>query len=114
MQFASKVKYVTLIVLKMTIEKIKRILIIQFSPFGDVLLSTAIIELLKQHFPSVQIHYLTTPPFHTILEEHPFVDKILTIPIVKGIRRFFRFRTWANLRKERYDLVIDCPSGTQS
>ncbi len=32
-------------------EKIRKILIIQFRPFGDVFLSTAGTELLKQHFP---------------------------------------------------------------
>jgi len=95
-------------------EKIKKILIIQFRPFGDVLLATAGTELLKQHFPDVQIHFLVTPPFHNILEEHPFIDKVITIPHVKGIRRFFRFGGWAKVRKEKYDLVMDYQSGTES
>jgi heptosyltransferase II len=93
---------------------IKKILIIQFRPFGDVFLSTAGTELLKQHFPEVKIHYLTTPPFHTILEEHPFIDKIMTIPNVKGIKRFFRFKDWSKARTEKYDLVMDYQSGTES
>jgi len=96
------------------LDSIQKILLIQFRPFGDILLSTAYLEYLKQKFPNSHIHYLCNPPFESIIEEHPFVDKILTIPFIKGFWRYWQLKAWLKIRKEKYDLVIDQQSGTES
>jgi ADP-heptose:LPS heptosyltransferase len=93
---------------------IKKILIIQFRPFGDLILSTAGTELLKQHYPDAQIHFLSEEPFSTVLEEHPFIDKIILAKKTKSISRFLRFEEWARVRASQYDLVIDYQNGSES
>ncbi len=98
----------------MTKAEIKKILIIQFRPFGDLILSTAGTELLKQHFPQAQQHFLAEPPFVDVLEEHPFIHKIIYVKKVTKIHRFLRFADWMTVRKEKYDLIIDYQNGSES
>jgi len=37
--------------------KIRKILLIQYKPFGDVLLNTGYLPTLRKHFPNAQIDY---------------------------------------------------------
>jgi heptosyltransferase II len=94
--------------------QIRKILILQFRPFGDVLLCTSYLSALKEQYPNAEIHYLCNTPFHTVIEKHPFIDKIINIPYVKGISKFFQFRAWLQIRKQQYDLIIDQQNGTES
>jgi ADP-heptose:LPS heptosyltransferase len=93
---------------------IRKILIIQFRPFGDILLSTSYLPYLKAKFPEAEICYVCNPPFHTIIEKHPFIDRIITIPSYKKIWRFFQISSWLKIRKEKFDLIIDHQNGTES
>lgn len=89
-------------------DKIKKILVIQLGPFGDVLLTTAYFETLKKEFQKAKIHYLVKEPFHKIIRNHPFIDKIIRIPKKTGTKYFFeRLKKIKSIRKERYDVVID-------
>ncbi len=94
--------------------QLRKILILQFRPFGDVLLCTSYLSALKEQYPGVEIHYLCNTPFHTVIEEHPLIDKIINIPYVKGIGKFFQFSSWLQVRKQKYDLIIDQQNGTES
>ncbi len=107
-------KHFSSIMIESTTDKIKKLLIIQFRPFGDVILATSGTELIKKKFPDMEIHFLATPPFHTVLEDHPFIDKVITIPAVRSIWRFLRLKSWIKIRRERYDVIIDSQSGSES
>ncbi len=93
---------------------IKRILLIQFRPFGDLILSTAVTELLKQHYPNAQLHFLSEAPFSIVLEEHPFIDRVILAKGKKRLGRFLRFDEWMRVRASKYDLVIDYQNGSES
>lgn len=77
-----------------------KILIIRFSSIGDVVLTTPIIRCLKQQVPNAEIHFITKKKFSTILENNPFVDKLITIQ--SSINEVI-----SDLKKEKYDWVID-------
>lgn len=90
------------------LKNISKILVIRLGPFGDVLLTTSYFESLKKHFPHTELHYLMKEPYHKAVLHHPFIDRLITIPKSKGIAYYTqRVKTIKQLRKEKYDLVID-------
>ncbi len=77
-----------------------KILIVRFSSIGDVVLTTPIIRCLKQQVPNVTIHFITKKSFIPILNDNPYIDKL--IPIQSSINEVL-----IELKKEKYDWVID-------
>ncbi len=59
--------------------QIKRILIIQYKPFGDVLLNTAYFPALRKKFPDATIDFLVQGPYKTILDDNPNLDNIIVM-----------------------------------
>jgi len=111
MKFIKYLAKMTIIELK----NIRKILILQYKPFGDVLLNTGYLPYLKKKFPDAKIDYLIRKPYDIILEDNENVNKIITFKKVKGIKYFFqRVSIISKLRKEKYDLVIDQLKGSGS
>lgn len=77
-----------------------KILVVRFSSIGDVVLTTPIIRCLKQQIPNATIHFITKKSFYPILENNPYVDRIITID--KSINEVVN-----DLKLEKYDWVID-------
>ena len=94
---------------------IKKILIIQFRPFGDVLLATSYLKTLKKHFKNARIDFLVKRPFHEILNGNPYVSKVIAMDQDKGFSYFLeRVGFFFEIRRRHYDLIIDQQSGTGS
>ena len=94
---------------------IQKILIIQFRPFGDVLLATAYLEALQNRFPDASIDFLVKKPFDALLYKNPWISEVLAFSDLSGINYFSgRLKLFSLIRKRRYDLVIDQQSGTGS
>lgn len=97
-----------------------KILIIRLSAIGDIFFCTSLLRGLKDLHPDCEVTWLTEPLGAGILEGHPLLDRLIRLPRkqwvadVKGLRwiRLFRsLRTFLkDLRRERFDLVID-PQG---
>lgn len=89
------------------------ILIIKLRATGDVILATPVIENLKKNFPKARLSFLTEEASADILRWNPFLDELLVLPIKhwqrKGFWRTWReqFRFYRNLRRKRFELVID-------
>ncbi|MBI9066667.1 MAG: glycosyltransferase family 9 protein [Salinivirgaceae bacterium] len=75
-------------------------LIIRFSSIGDIVLTTPVIRGLKQQVEGAEVHYLTKPQFSGILNENPYVDKLLTLK--ENINE-----TIEEIIAEDYDYIID-------
>ncbi len=84
--------------------KVKRILIIKLRGIGDVVLSTIVLEPLKKTFPNASIDFLTENPGKKYLE---FIDEIDEIIIFNRKSTSARFIQLFEVRKKRYDVVID-------
>ena len=94
---------------------IKKILIIQFRPFGDVLLATSYLAALKEKFPQAKIDFLVKQPFQEILYNNPFINEIINIGPQKGLSYLLaRFNLFFSIHNRRYDLVIDQQKGAGS
>ena len=78
-----------------------KVLIIRFSSIGDIVLTTPVVRnLFRQMYEGAEIHFLTKNRFKSILEPNPYVAKVYGID--KSTNEVID-----NLKKEKYDYVID-------
>ncbi len=80
--------------------EIKKILIVRFSSIGDIVLTTPVIRVLKDHFPDAEVHYLTKFQYKGILVANPYISKIHTLK--DDWREMI-----LDLKNEKFDLLID-------
>ncbi len=85
---------------------IQRILIIRFSSIGDIVLTTPVIRAIKTHQPGIEVHYLTQEGFSPILDNNPYLDKVI---IYKSL-----IRTSLELKRQRYDVILDLHNNFRS
>jgi ADP-heptose:LPS heptosyltransferase len=80
------------------------ILVSRLRFMGDVILTTPVLHALKQRVPEVKITYLAESPYHALLEDHPWVDRVLCLD--RSDRRS-EARLIRTLVCEKYDAAID-------
>ena len=54
-----------------------KIAVIQPKMIGDVLITSVIFEELKQKFPTAELHFIVNKNTIPVLENNPFIDKII-------------------------------------
>jgi len=77
-----------------------KFLIIRFSSIGDIVLTTPVIRGLKQQVEDAEVHFLTKPQFASVLDNNPYLDKILTLK--DDIND-----TISDIKIEEYNYIID-------
>ncbi len=84
-----------------------KVLVIQQKFIGDVLVSSLFAENLKRAYPAVEIHYIVYRFTMPILENNPFIDRV--IPFEEEYRKDKQalFRFLKECKQEHYDVVID-------
>nr|WP_317632767.1 glycosyltransferase family 9 protein [uncultured Flavobacterium sp.] len=92
----------------------KKILIIQQKMIGDVLLSSLICENIKIAKPEYQIHYLVNHNTLPVLENNPYIDKIIVFEKKQDESFIELIKFSKQLNSEKYDIVIDAYSKLQS
>ncbi len=86
----------------------KKILVFSFSFIGDAVLSTAVIQPLRKHFPNTHITFLVGPLAFDLLANDPQLDATLVYDNrgehagLKG-----RMKLIKTLRREKFDLVVN-------
>ena len=84
-----------------------KFLIIQTAFIGDVVLATPLIEKLRRFFPDAQLDCLVRKGNERLLTQHPHLRQVLVWDKKKdkypGLLRLAR-----RIRRERYDVVINC------
>lgn len=83
-----------------------RILIIRFSSLGDIVLTKAIVDQLKNIYPNAQIDYLTKPAFKQFVTTYFSVNSVFT--------EYKSYSQLRNLSKRKYNLVLDLHSKLNS
>jgi len=85
----------------------KRILVIQTAFLGDVVLTTPLLQSLRNRFPKSHIAVLVIPGTAEILIGHPGLDEVLVFDKKKKDRGMSGlFRTARGLSEGRYDLCL--------
>lgn len=97
------------------LDKIRRILIIQYLPLGDVLLNTGYLPFLRKRFPQARIEFLVQKPYHKLLLGNPWLDDLVIFEAASGWRYAInRVRLFWRIYRRHYDLVIDQLRGSGS
>ncbi len=83
---------------------IRKILIIKPRGIGDVVLSTIVLDNLKNEFNTAAIDYLTEKPSNLFLELLPQINNVI---VLKKSTLIDKLKTVLAIRKNKYDLVFD-------
>ncbi len=81
-----------------------RLLYLRFDRIGDMLLSTGLLRAITTTHPTIHLDVLASPSNACVLEGNPHVRRVL---ICDRRRKGDVLRTIRELRRERYDAVID-------
>lgn len=84
-----------------------KILVIQKKRIGDVLTSTILLEALKEKFTKSELHYLIYPNSLAVVENNPFLNKLIILDEATKKSRFKFLSFLFKIRKEKYDVVVD-------
>src|SRR5712691_6893544 len=84
------------------VQGLTRILVIRLSSLGDILLTTPVLRLLREHCPAARIDFLTKATYQDVLCANPCVDRLLLLEPQQGLRETLR-----SLRQTHYDVVVD-------
>ncbi len=90
----------------------KRVLFIRFSAIGDVLLTTPLIRLFHDAFPNAEIDYLLKEPFAPLVEHHPLLHRVISLPYSPSLGALRE--TVRDLRRRHYDAIFDLQGHWQS
>ncbi|SLM28744.1 Glycosyl transferase family 9 [Desulfamplus magnetovallimortis] len=94
--------------------RIKKILIIKPSAFGDIIHSLPFLNAVKSTFPNARIDWVVAHGLHTFLEGHPMIDKLWVIKKDQWKKIGYLkstlneiFGLVKGLGKEKYDIAFD-------
>jgi heptosyltransferase-2 len=87
---------------RVSLAGLQRILVIRLSSLGDILLTTPILRLLRQHCPGARIDFLVKAVYQELLRTHPCVDRLVLLQEGQSL-----FQALHALRQTRYDVVLD-------
>ena len=85
----------------------KRILVVRTDRIGDLLLSTPVIQALRQSYPNAYIAAMVSPYAKEIVDGNPYLDEVIIYD------KDFKHKSWARsmkfasrLKKKRFDLAL--------
>lgn len=88
----------------------EKVLIIRFSSIGDIVFTTAVVEGLKEK--GYEIDFLTLTPYVPILESHPHISRIISVPRNSGAKQLRQIG--AVLDSEGYAHIYDLHDSVRS
>ena len=81
----------------------QKILVIRFSSIGDIVLATSPLNTIRSAFPDAKITFLTLEKFSSLLEFHPHIDRLISIPSKMKFRELWSFGGY--LKRNGYDFI---------
>jgi lipopolysaccharide heptosyltransferase II len=97
---------------KINPSQIKKILIIRLRRIGDIIMTTPAVSALRKGFPDAFISYVVEEPYKNLVEGNPALDKIIVIE--KGQSKKDFIKLIHQIRKEKYDVVLDFHGGPRA
>jgi ADP-heptose:LPS heptosyltransferase len=82
-----------------------RVLFLRHDRAGDMIVSTGVMRAIARSHPTIRLDVLASPANAAILDAAPYVDRVIRFD-KKKIGRYLA--TCLELRRGRYDAVIDC------
>ena len=89
-------------------ERLGKVLVIKLWAIGEVVTALPVLEALKRHDPSCQVHMLVGKSAYPVVENDPHCDKVIQIDesIFLKPRPFALWRFARELKGEKYDTTI--------
>lgn len=92
-----------------------RILAIRLSSLGDIILTTPVLDTLKDNYRNSEISFLTKQKYRGLFESDPRISSVIYFePEGKDKGVFGFFRLIKSLNQEKFDLIIDLHSNLRS
>ena len=91
-------------------QKVERVLVIRLRSIGDTVLATPSLAALRRQLPAAQIDILLEDWVAPLLEGFDAIDNVIAV----GRTGLERMRTARQLRRTKYDVVINLHGGTTS
>ena len=85
--------------------KIEKILFITLSNIGDCIMTLPALDLLRSEYPQAKITVMSGPRVKEIFEGNPHIYKFITFDKHSKLRN--KIRQFNELKKEKFDLVVD-------
>ncbi|MBF0315243.1 MAG: glycosyltransferase family 9 protein [Oligoflexia bacterium] len=93
----------------------KKILIIRFSSFGDIVQAMGALPFIQSKWPHAKIHWATRDDFSDLVKLSPRVDHVWTLPSsAKGGDFKSLLELTRKLHQENFDLIYDAHSNLRS
>ncbi len=88
---------------------VRKIAVLKFWGMGSIVLATPLLRQLRERFPEARIDFVTLTENETLLGLLPDVDRTVSLDLSKGNLHFLAnaVATVMELRRERYDLLLD-------
>ena len=90
----------------------QKILVIRFSSIGDIVLATSPLRTIRSAFPDAQITFLTLDKFSPLLEFHPDIDRLISIPSSLKFKKLWTFGAY--IKRNKYDIIYDLHNSIRS
>ena len=87
-----------------------KILIMRFSSFGDVLLTSPVITAIKKKYPKAAVDFIVYDTFSQAISQNPNIRKLVIFERKKSRNKEYIKNMIEQLKKEKYDFVIDLHS----
>lgn len=93
-------------------ESQKKLLIIRFSSFGDILQASSAIGSFLNQYPGAEIHWATRSDFVGLLSHNPNIKKVWPLNRKDGLKGLWKLAL--SLRKENYTHIYDAHNNLRS
>ncbi len=90
----------------------KKVLIIRFSSFGDIVQCSTVVEHIRQELGSVEIHWLTRKEFESVVGLNKNVDRVISFDRQLGLSGLLELTN--KLIVEKYNYIYDAHNNTRS
>ena len=84
-----------------------KILVIRFSSLGDIVLISPLFQKIKDIYPDSHLSFLTDKKYVELFKNDPNVDRIIPYDVSLE-NSIYLLRFLKRVRKEYYDIIIDC------
>lgn len=91
---------------------IQNIVIIRFSSFGDIILTTPLIRALRTNFPEARIDFIVKQEFAELLQTNPHLTTVYPYRKESGVQGLLLLAQ--QLRRNHYDLCVDIHTNFRS
>jgi heptosyltransferase-1 len=92
-----------------------KILFVRLRQIGDVVFTTPAIHAVRDRFPDAHLTYLVEPAAAPVVQANPWLHRVIVAPRRPGLRGLRDdLQLGRELRRERFDLVIDFHGGPRA